>query len=281
MEKSLPSVSGSMLERELELTEEDLVRISEWIYQRAGIVLASHKRGMVYSRLARLVKNWNCSSFEQYLDILARTPEGAAWEQFTNALTTNLTSFFREAHHFTALARHLKGRGGPVRIWCTAASTGEEPYSIAMTMRNVLGDSADIHVLATDIDTHALARAEEGIYPLSQVSKLDDDLVRRYFLKGRGAWANSARVRPELAATITFAQLNLVAPSWPLKAPFDAIFCRNVMIYFDKKTQARILARFVPLLKPGALLFAGHSESFTYLSNELQLLGQTVYCRPA
>lgn len=269
---------GGGLERDLEMTDADFERVRKLIYQRAGIVLAEHKREMVYSRLARRLRQHNLVRFADYLARLERQPEAREWEAFTNALTTNLTAFFREAHHFPLLAEHVAKRDGPVRIWCSAASTGEEPYSIAMILSEILGPRArESRVIATDIDTDALARAREAVYPLDQVAKLDEARRRRFFLRGSGARAGQARIRPELAAMVELQPLNLLAPKWAVDGPFDAIFCRNVMIYFDKQTQARILERFAPLLKPDGLLFAGHSENFSYISQTFRLRGQTVY----
>lgn len=265
------------LVRDLEFDNDDLKRICELIYRRAGIVLAEHKRDMVYSRVGRRVRRLHLTRFSDYLEQLEGDPCSAEWEAFTNALTTNLTAFFREEHHFPLLARHVAGRTGPVRVWCAAASTGQEPYSIAMQLVETLGEQADVHVFATDIDTQALEVAAGGVYPMTQVEKLGDTRRKRFFQKGGGKRAGYARVRPELAARVTFQPLNLVAGSWPMDGSFDAVFCRNVMIYFDAETQAKILKRFVPHMKPDALLFAGHSENFTYISDQFKLRGQTVY----
>ena len=263
--------------RDLRLNDADFARIRRLIYARAGIVLAEHKREMVYGRLARRVRHHGMSCFGDYVDYLERDPDAPEWENFTNALTTNLTSFFREAHHFPLLAEHVRQRRDRVRVWCAAASTGEEPYSIAMTLLEVLGARTEWEVLATDIDTEALAKAEQGVYPLAQVGKLPPEQVRRHFLKGGGRHAGFARIRPEVAARVTFQALNLVDTRWPIRGPFDVIFCRNVMIYFDHQTQSRILDQFAPLLKPDGLLFAGHSESFTYINDAFRLRGQTIY----
>jgi chemotaxis protein methyltransferase CheR len=204
------------------------------------------------------------------------------WEAFTNALTTNLTSFFREAHHFPLLAEHaleLRAQAGAqLTIWCSASSTGEEPYSIAMTLCEAFNTlTPPVHVIATDIDTNVLATAAEGVYGMDRVEKLSPERLRRFFLRGKGSQAGMARVRPELRQLVSFRQLNLLEDGWPLSGQFDAIFCRNVMIYFDKATQRKILSRFVPLMKPHALLFAGHSENFLYVSDALRLRGKTVY----
>lgn len=273
--------STGRLERDLELTDADFARIRQLIYQRAGIVLAEHKREMVYSRLAKRLRHHGLTRFSDYLARLERQPDAREWEAFTNALTTNLTAFFREAHHFPLLADHVRGRAGRIRVWSAAASSGEEPYSIAMTLMETLGPQAAqrAEVIATDIDTDALSKARAGVYPLEQVSKLEEARVKRFFQRGRGAHQGLARVRPEVAAMVEFDALNLLAPSWPVQGPFDAIFCRNIMIYFDKATQTRILERFAPLLKPDGLLFAGHSENFSYITDRFRLRGQTVYVR--
>ncbi|MEQ5840281.1 chemotaxis protein CheR [Paraburkholderia acidicola] len=265
--------------RDFEFTSADFARIRELIYLRAGISLSDHKRDMAYSRLARRLRARGFDNFRQYLDLLESDTDPAEWEAFTNALTTNLTAFFREAHHFPVLADFAMQRPAPVSVWCSAASTGEEPYSIAMTLIEALGEQAarQASVLATDVDTQVLAKAEAAVYQLEQVTHLAPERLKRFFLKGTGAHAGLVKVRPEVRAMVRFERLNLTDRDYALRTPFDAIFCRNVMIYFDKPTQAQVLARFEPLLKPGGLLFAGHSENFTYVSQAFRLRGQTVY----
>jgi len=261
------------------LTDHDFSKIRTLIHQRAGIALSTQKRQMVYSRLARRLRELRLTEFATYLDFLEADPNGDEWQQFTNALTTNLTAFFREAHHFPVLAEHAKKCPQPMTVWCSAASTGEEPYSIAMTLIEALGERAAnaASVIGTDIDTQVLAKAATGVFTLEQVSKLPPARLKRFFLKGAGAQAGKVRIRPEVAAMVKFEQLNLLDTKWALREPFDAIFCRNVMIYFDKPTQARILQRFAPLMKPHGLLFAGHSENFSFAADILRLKGQTVY----
>lgn len=264
--------------KEFEFTPRDFDRVRALIHQRAGIALAESKQEMVYSRLARRLRATGIRSFQAYLDSLEGGQDSEEWEAFTNALTTNLTSFFREAHHFPLLAEHVRDKKEPVTVWCSASSTGEEPYSIAMTLCESLGSLASqAHVVATDIDTNVLATAASGIYPIDRLDRMPPERARRFFLRGKGAQAGMVRVRPELRQMVTFKQLNLLADDWPISGPFDAIFCRNVMIYFDKPTQSRILSRFAPLMKPDALLFAGHSENFLYVSNAYKLRGKTVY----
>ena len=260
------------------LTDDDFSKIRTLIHQRAGIALGAQKRQMVYSRLARRLRELRLKEFSTYLTFLETDQNGDEWQLFTNALTTNLTAFFREAHHFPVLAEHARKCPQAVTVWCSAASTGEEPYSIAMTLIEALGSRAgSASVVATDIDTQVLAKGAAGIFTMEQVSKLPPARLKRFFLKGSGAHAGKVRVRPEVAAMVKFEQLNLLDPKWALKEPFDAIFCRNVMIYFDKPTQGKILQRFAPLMKPHGLLFAGHSENFSFANQPFRLLGQTVY----
>lgn len=264
--------------KEFEFTTRDFDRVRGLIYERAGISLAVTKQEMVYSRLARRLRATGIASFKRYLDDLERGTNTEEWEAFTNALTTNLTSFFRESHHFPILAEHVRKVKHPIQIWCSAASTGEEPYSIAMTLCEVFGTlSPPAHIFATDIDTNVLNKAESGIFSHDRLEKLSAERAKRFFQRGKGSQAGMVRIRPELRNMITFRQVNLLADNWPIRGPFDAIFCRNVMIYFDKATQGKLLARFAPLMSPDGLLFAGHSENFLYVSNAFKLLGNTVY----
>ncbi|MND87812.1 chemotaxis protein methyltransferase CheR [Pseudomonas linyingensis] len=271
--------AGIAFGHDLNLTDADFRRICQLIYERAGIVLTDNKREMVYSRLAKRLRLHGMSDFGEYLERLARQPGAREWEAFTNALTTNLTAFFREAHHFPLLAAHVAGRREPVRVWCAAASTGEEPYSIAMTLCEALGPqlASQSRVIATDIDTDALAKARTGVYPLKQVLEMGEERARRFFLRGSGERVGLARARQELMGMVEFHQLNLHDAQWKISGPFDAIFCRNIMIYFDKPSQAKILKHFVSYLKPDGLLITGHSESFSYISDDFVLRGQTVY----
>ncbi|WP_370663880.1 CheR family methyltransferase [Massilia forsythiae] len=278
----MPLTSKQETGKEFEFTRHDFERVRGLIYQRAGISLADSKQEMVYSRLARRLRATGIASFATYLDGLEGGHMGGEWESFTNALTTNLTSFFREAHHFPLLAEHAsrarRDKAAPFTVWCSASSTGEEPYSIAMTLCEAFGSATPpVQIVATDIDTNVLATAAAGVYPMERVDKLEPERLRRFFLKGKGAQQGMVRVRPELRNLVSFRQLNLLADGWDVKGPYDAIFCRNVMIYFDKATQRKILSRFVPLMKPDALLFAGHSENFLYVSDALRLRGKTVY----
>lgn len=264
--------------RVFEFTPRDYARVRALIYKQAGISLNESKQEMVYSRLSRRLRAKNLNSFEAYLDGLESGLDSGEWEAFTNALTTNLTAFFREAHHFPLLAEHVLNAKGSVSIWCSASSTGEEPYSIAMTACEAFGTlTPPVNIVATDIDTHVLNTALNGIYPIDRIDKMEQGRVKRFFLRGKGSQAGLVRVRPELRNMITFKSLNLLAGAWPVTGPFDVIFCRNVMIYFDKPTQGKILSRFAPLMKADGLLFAGHSENFLNVSDAFNLRGKTVY----
>lgn len=265
-------------EREFEFTASDFARVRKLIYQQAGISLSEAKTDMVYSRIGRRLRVLDLYSFKTYLDKLEKDNDAWEWEAFVNALTTNLTSFFREEHHFPILAEHLVSLKKPIRIWCSAASTGEEPYTIAITACEAFGTmTPPVEIIATDIDTNVLSTAARGVYPNDRIDKLPNNILKQYFQRGTGTQEGSVRVRNELKALINFQPINLLAENWPVKEPFDVIFCRNVMIYFDKPTQSKILSRFAPLMKPHALLFAGHSENFTYISNAFKLRGKTVY----
>lgn len=266
-------------EREFAFSSADFERVRQLIYKHAGISLSPVKQDMVYSRLARRLRATGKKTFSEYLDMLEHGG-GDEWERFVNSLTTNLTSFFREPHHFPILAEHLRKLGSrhPIRIWCCASSTGEEPYSIAITVVETLGSAASqVSILASDLDTSVLATARRGIYTADRVEKMDPERLRRFFLKGTGAQEGMVSVRPELQRMIDFQRINLLDPSWPVRGPLDVVFCRNVMIYFDKPTQHKILSRFAPMMQEDGLLFAGHSESFLHAAEIFRSLGKTVY----
>jgi len=269
-------------QREFAFTENDFERVRKLIYDRVGISLKPMKQDMVYSRLARRLRVNGINNFQDYLAFLEsdKRSEGSEWEAFVNALTTNLTSFFREPQHFPILAEHVAKQKNKhsYSLWCSAASTGEEPYSIAMTMMEVFGSyHPPVTIVASDVDTNVLAKAQAGIYPLESISRLSPEKVKRFFLRGEGAQSGLVRVRPELRSLIIFRQVNLLDDNWSIRGPLDSIFCRNVMIYFDKETQIRILEKFAPLLQPDGLLFAGHSESFYNAAHLFKLRGKTVY----
>jgi len=267
------------LSTEFTFTDSDFAKVRTLIHRRAGIALGDQKRQMVYSRLSRRLRELGIPEFATYLAMLEAGNDEGEWQAFINSLTTNLTSFFREAHHFPVLAEHVKKAREPVTIWCAAASTGEEPYSLAITLIEALGEqkAASARIIATDIDTAVLQKAAAGVFTLEQVERMSPERLRRFFNKGTGANAWRVRIRPEVAQLVKFSRLNLLDTSWAVKEPVDAIFCRNVMIYFDKPTQNKILERFLPLLKQGGLLFAGHSENASLVNQSFKSLGHTVY----
>lgn len=266
--------------REFAWTDADFARVQSLIYQRAGISLHDGKHAMVYSRLSRRLRDTGHRSFREYLGWL-ESHDGPEWQEFVNALTTNLTSFFREQHHFDILADHLKSK--PVttswRVWCNAASTGEEPYSIVMTAVDALGPRANFKLWASDIDSKVLATAARGVYRLDGIKGLDPGRMQRFFMRGKGANEGLVRVKPELQSMIEFLGVNLIRDDWPFREPFDIVFCRNVMIYFDGPTQRKVLERIHRVMKPGGLLFVGHSENFNESRDLFVLRGKTVYER--
>ena len=276
---TLDGPSAEPLDGEFAFDERDFDRVRRLIHERAGISLNSGKRAMVYSRLSRRLRDTGHRTFAHYLQALEQGGSSSEWQEFVNCLTTNLTAFFREEHHFHALAEELAHRGRtPLRLWCNAASTGEEPYSIAMTVQEALGSSHGCTLLATDIDTKVLATASRGVYG-ADAKGLDDTRRRAHFLRGTGANAGQMRIKPELARMIEFRTHNLMDARWSLGAPFDIVFCRNVMIYFDAPTQRRVLEGMHAAMKSGSVLFVGHSENFTDARDLFRLRGKTIYER--
>lgn len=275
-----PSVSsaGEMQGREFAWTNADFDQVQKLIYQRAGISLHDGKHAMVYSRLSRRLRDTGYQSFREYLSWLEST-DGPEWQEFINALTTNLTSFFREHHHFEIFADYLKTKASTgCRVWCSAASTGEEPYSIAMTAMEALG-KGKFSLTASDIDSKVLSTASQGVYRMEALKGVSPELVRKFFMRGKAANAGLVRVKPELRQAIEFVMVNLIKDDWPFKEPFDAVFCRNVMIYFDAPTQRRVLEKIHRVMKPGGLLFVGHAENFSDSKDLFVLKGKTVYER--
>ncbi len=272
--------TGGMQGREFIWTDADFDRVQHMIYKRAGISLHDGKHAMVYSRLSRRLRETGYQSFCDYLGWL-ESSESPEWQEFVNALTTNLTSFFREQHHFEIFTKLLQSKpdGTPWRVWCSAASTGEEPYSIVMTALDALGGRPNFSLTASDIDSKVLASAAHGAYRMEGFKGVDSSLMKRFFLRGRGANEGLARAKPELRQRIEFLMVNLIADDWPFRDPFDAVFCRNVMIYFDAPTQRRVLEKIHRVMKPGGLLFVGHAENFSDSRDLFVLKGKTVYER--
>jgi chemotaxis protein methyltransferase CheR len=281
------SAAGRDLQlRKFSFGEEDFAALRELVKTHTGIHLSEQKREMVYGRLSRRLRALGLDSFRAYRQILERG-DSDELVQFCNAITTNLTSFFRETHHFQYLREELlRSRAADarssrrLRFWSAGCSSGEEPYSLAMTIHEALGDARrwDIKILATDLDTEVLGRGQRGVYEEERVRGLPAQRLERFFRKeGTGSSARYT-VAPELRELITFRELNLMH-ALPMKGPFDAIFCRNVVIYFDKDTQRELFARIARLQRPGDVLFLGHSESLYRVSDEYTLVGKTIYRR--
>jgi chemotaxis protein methyltransferase CheR len=278
MTHAAPAAAAPVLPaREFPFSAEHFRLISERVYNFSGIRLPDGKREMVYARLARRLRALHLNSFDDYVRFLEVEP--AEWEHCTNALTTNVTAFYREEHHFGILAAHAQARvrpGETFRVWSAGCSSGEEPYTIAMCLSEALGD-APFSVLATDLDTQVLAHAREAVYPLAAVLRLPEARQKRFFQRGAGRNEGKARVRREIASHVEFLRVNLMDAEWPIPGNLDAIFCRNVMIYFDKPTQRQLVERYATLLRPHGLFFAGHAESLLDQGRHFRLRGQTVY----
>ncbi|WDR04586.1 protein-glutamate O-methyltransferase [Devosia rhodophyticola] len=265
---------------EFTLNDIEFERIKARVRAEAGISLSDAKRTLVISRLSKIVRTLGMVSFADYLDFLERNANGAARQDFINALTTNLTRFYREEHHFEHLCAHVeklietRPRGTRLRIWSAGCSTGQEPYSIAMSLISAFPELRrwNFKILATDIDTAVLAKAATGIYPDGELSGLAPERAR---LLEHSA-GSTVRVRREVQELVAFKPLNLMT-QWPMKGPFDAIFCRNVAIYFDKATQREVFTRFSHLLARGAFLYIGHSENIGSGSRDFKLVGKTIY----
>ena len=273
-------MTADVVDQEFAFTHADFERVRKLIYGHAGISLNDGKKAMVYSRLSRRLRETPHRTFNSYLDALQQLQADAPeWQEFVNCLTTNLTSFFSEEHHFHALADELKAfQGKPVRIWCCAASTGEEPYSIAMICQEALKSLSQVHLLCSDIDTNVLNTARRGVYATDSRG-LSAERLRNFFLRGTGANAGRIRVKPELARPVDFRVVNLMHTQWNLGEPFHMVFCRNVMIYFDAATQRKVLERIHRVMQPRGLLFVGHSENFTEAKDLFRLRGKTIYER--
>ncbi len=267
----------SPVEREIAFSAADFQRVRGMIRAKAGIDLGAAKQNMVYSRLSRRLRECGHESFGSYLDALGSDSD-PEWQEFINCLTTNLTAFFRESHHFDTLARHLAALppGSTQRIWSCAASTGEEPYSIAITVAEAGMGPERVAIDATDIDTRVLASARAATYAMDTVKDMPEARLRRFFQRGRGAQAGRVRVLPDIAARVSFRPFNLLSSAWPTQ-PYDVVFCRNVMIYFDRPTQRRVLEGLCASLRPGGLLFVGHAENFTEHRDLVELVGKTTY----
>lgn len=271
-------------QREFYMADQDFKTVCELAYQYTGIVLGDHKKDMVYGRLARRMRELKLTDMKDYCPLIL-SHEQPEVSKFINAITTNLTSFFRESHHFDFLrdvfCKELLERGGQnrrIRAWSAACSTGEEPYSIAITLREKLSQSSwDCKILATDLDSKVLDHGRKGVYESERIKTLSQEQKKKWFMTDRNH-PDIVKVKPALQEVVRFKRLNLLEP-WPMKGPFDFIFCRNVFIYFDATTQQKILNGFSRMLRPGGYLFIGHSENLHSGARDFEPLGKTVYRR--
>ncbi len=277
--------TGGDFRHELTFTDGDFDFIRRLVMERTGISLADHKRELVYGRLSKRLRSLELGSFAQYCAHLEHHVEEL--HELVNAITTNLTAFFRESYHFDHLRESVlpellrsNAESRRIRIWSAGCSTGEEPYSIAMTVREAVPVNRgwDVKILATDIDTNVIERAKNGIYPEERIKDVPDHHRRRFLSKGSGDNAGKIRVRDDIRDLISFRQLNLME-EWPMRGPFDVIFCRNVVIYFDKPTQRRLFERYANIMQPHGHLFIGHSETLFKVSDRFDLIGRTIYRR--
>ena len=272
-------------DREFVLTDKDFQTLRELVNYHTGISLSDAKRELVYSRLTRRLRRLNMRTFTEYCDLLKDDASSNEIIQFTNAVTTNLTSFFREPHHFEFFGTQLlpelvatKTDAKRFRFWSAGCSTGEEPYTLAMCINENLSyyNNYDIKILATDLDSDVIDTGIRGIYHYDKVKTVLPHRQKKWFRRDADRNSGLLKVAPDLQQLITFRQLNLMH-DWPMKGPFDAIFCRNVVIYFDKPTQKKLIDRFANLLTDGGYLFLGHSESLFKVSDRFKLKGQTIY----
>lgn len=273
----------------MHITDKEFQAFRKLIFHEAGISLSDAKRALVASRLARRLRHFGFTSYTQYYNhLMDQDPDGHERVQMVNCLTTNKTNFFRESHHFTFLREHVlpwlqeqvrQGTPARMRFWSAGCSTGEEPYSLAMTVREALPSLAnwDLRILASDIDTSVLQAAERGIYTADRLDGVSDAQQRRHFLRGRGQWEGTYQVKPELQQIITFRRINLNEEPWPIRTRFHVIFCRNVVIYFNRETQRRLFERFADALEPNGYLIVGHSEALVGLSERFLPLRGSVY----
>jgi chemotaxis protein methyltransferase CheR len=265
-----------------DLPAAEFARVCAITYDASGIKLGAGKEGLVRSRLVRRLRAVGAATFADYLRHVEQDASRAELAEMVDALTTNKTSFFREASHFDylreAVLPALARRGAPVRVWSAGCSSGEEPYTLGIVACEQLGDPArlPVRILATDISARVLAHARAGVYTEEALEGMPDALLGRYFERHEGAARPSHRVVRRVSDLVRFARLNLMGP-WPMQGPFEAIFCRNVMIYFDKATQERLVNRYYDMLAPGGHLFVGHSESLTALSHQFSYVQPAVY----
>lgn len=274
----------------LTISDADFRQLREFIHAHTGIALSEHKKALVCSRLSKRLRHHGLQHYSGYYALLVKNdPEGTELMAMINSITTNKTDFFREPHHFRFLAeevfpayRRNPNRERPLRMWSAASSTGEEAYSLAMTALDAMPsfNEKDIRILATDIDTDVLSRAASGCYTLHQAAQIPEAQLRRYFLRGQGAHQGEVMAKPLLKSLVHFHWLNLQENPWPMQEKFDVIFCRNVLIYFDKPTQQQLFQRMAGMLKDEAYLMLGHSEAMHGWDKTFRSVGHSIYqCR--
>ncbi|MCP1374198.1 CheR family methyltransferase [Dyella lutea] len=268
------------------LQDAEFAFLRQFVYDQCGIALSDQKRQLVQGRLQRRLRALRLRDFSEYCELLKHDPASELGE-LASAISTNVTAFFREMHHYDLLIEKLlpewieqkRRDGGRLRIWSAGCSTGEEPYAIAMVLAEALertGAKIDAKILATDLSPQALEQARRGVYAFDRLGGVSDERRKRWFLRGQGEYDGLASVHPRLRELVTILPLNLLH-DWPMQGPFDAIFCRNVVIYFDKPTKEKLFTRYARMLPSGGYLFLGHSESMHGLSNDFELIGRTVY----
>lgn len=267
------------------LTDKEFEQFQLLIYEQVGIKLDAPKKSLLTSRLGKRLRQLQLPSYQAYYDCVSREGGEEELTQLVDLISTNKTDFFREPGHFDFLREQVIPQvqsTRSLRIWSSASSSGEEPYTIAMTLTDAIPDRAkwDIKILASDISTRVLAIAAGGIYDDERVAELPQDIVRRHFLRGKGEQAGKLKVRQHLSEMIAFRRINLMAPAFPIKTPLDVIFCRNVMIYFDRPTQATLMGKFYRYLRPGGYLFIGHSESLQWIEHQFTYVKPTIYQKP-
>jgi chemotaxis protein methyltransferase CheR len=272
----------TMTEQEHPLNNDVFKLFRALVYRECGINLTDHKRAMFSSRLQKRLSQLGLTSFQDYYDLVVGGHSDAELTTMLDYISTNQTEFFREPHHFTFLRERVLPElavDKTVRIWSTACSSGEEPYSIAMTLSDTIDSPStwNCRILASDISTRMLAKAATGQYSHEKINSLSSDLVRRHFLLGKGSRRELVKIKPHIANMAVFRRINLMDDRYPIKSLLDVIFCRNVMIYFDRETQAKVLARLSRYLKPGGYLFLGHSETMQGISDAFHYVAPTIY----
>ena len=267
------------------LTDKEFELFKHLIYQQVGIKLDEPKKTLLVSRLGKRLRDLHLSSYQAYYDCVSGNGGEEELIKLLDLVSTNKTEFYREPVHFDFLRDQVLPEvqsSRTLRIWSSASSSGEEPYTIAMTLSDAIPDINrwDIKILASDISTRVLAKASSGIYEEERVSQLPNDLVKRHFLRGKGPQAGKLQVRPQVARLVAFRRINLMDPTFPIRSQLDVIFCRNVMIYFDRPTQTKLMEKFFRYLRPGGYLFIGHSESLQWIDHQFTYLRPTIYQKP-